>query len=451
MIDNVLKRFEAQAPVATMVRATMAHVLGPENLDKIFNDTAIQQREGELLFSSVVGLLHLAVLKTKPSLNAAYKAQKEELSVSVKSVYDKAANVEMPVARELVRRTAEQMRQIQQELGRAPREVLPGYHVRIVDGSHLRATERRLDVHRMLNGAPLPGQALVVLDPQRMLIEDMIGCEDGHAQERLLIPELVEAFRPGDVWIADRNFCTSMWLQEIALNESWFIIRKHASFQIEELSELTPVGRSETGEVFQQRVRHTDRHGGVLDMRRVVLKLDEPTADGETEIVVLSNLPESVSGIEIAEAYKSRWRIEGVFGELTLSLRGEIDTLAYPPAALLAYALALVTYNLLSVVKAAVSVTQGDKTSEKMSAYYMAEEIASTHQGLEIAIPWEEWVSRYGKLKPGGLASELSRIAKHVQLRCYEKQPRGPKKPPPKRTGPYNHVSTFRLLQKQKC
>jgi hypothetical protein len=244
MIESVLERFEVQAPVATMVRATMANVLSSDRLDDIFRNTAMQQREGQLLFSSVVGLLHLAVLKTRPSLNAAYQAQYEELGVSIKSVYEKLAHVELPVTRELVRRTAEDMRKVLDALHAPPREVLPGYRVRVLDGSHLRATERRLDVQRMLNGAPLPGQALVVLDPQRMLIEDMIPCEDGHSQERALLVDLVEALRPGEVWIADRNFCTSMWLRELEINKSWFIIRQHAAFAVEELTDLKCAGRT---------------------------------------------------------------------------------------------------------------------------------------------------------------------------------------------------------------
>ena len=451
MIDAVLQRFEVRAPVATMVRATMANVLGSDRLDEIFRESAVQQREGQLLFSSVAGLLHLAVLKTKPSLNAAYKAQHEELGVSIKSVYDKLAHVELPVTRELVCRTANQMRSVLDSLGNRPREVLPGYRVRILDGSHLRATERRLDVHRMLNGAPLPGQALVVLDPQRMLIEDVIPCEDGHSQERAILHELVEDLRPGDVWIADRNFCTNMWLREIALNESWFIIRQHAQLEVEEVTDLAPAGKTATGELFEQRVQHVDAHGELLEMRRIVLKLSEPTADGETEIVLLTNLPRSVKAARVADAYKERWTIEGVFGELTLSLNGEINTLSYPPAALLAYALALVTYNLLTVVKAAVAAVQGEETAEAMSMYYMADEIGSTQQGMEIALPWKEWLERYGNLSPPALSEELKRVAGHIQLRKYQKQPRGKKKPPTKRTGSYQHVSTKQLLNRATC
>lgn len=124
MIDAVLNRFEVQAPVATMVRATMANVLAPKQLDAIFRDAAVRQREGELLFSTVVGLLHLAVLKTKPSLHAAYQAQHEEIGVSIRSVYEKVAQVELPVTRELVRRTASGMGAVLDALAHPSREVL---------------------------------------------------------------------------------------------------------------------------------------------------------------------------------------------------------------------------------------------------------------------------------------------------------------------------------------
>ena len=43
-----------------------------------------------------------------------------------------------------------------------------------------------------------------------------------------------------------------------------------------------------------------------------------------------------------------------MFQSLTQILRGEIDTLAYPRAALLGFAMALVAFNMLSTVQAAL-------------------------------------------------------------------------------------------------
>lgn len=450
MINLLLERFTKDAPVATMVRAMLVNVLADHKLDEIFRETAVRQRESSLLFSTVVNLLHLAVLKNKRSVNNAYQSCKEEIGVSIAAVYEKLAGTEMQVIRQLVRETARQMAEIDDALRAPQQQVLPGYEVRILDGAHLRATERRLDVQRMFNGAPLPGQALVILDPQRRLVEDMLPVECGHRQERAILHDLVEDLRPGIVWIADRNFCTSVWLQEINLNRSWFIIRQHGQFPYEAATPLRHVGKTETGEVWEQEIVHRDRLDVELVMRRVVIQLFEPTSDGDMEIALLTNLPQTVTGLAVADAYRHRWGIEGLFGELTLGLNGEISTLAYPPAALLAYALALISYNVLSLVKASVEVVHGADVAEELSVYYMAEEVATTYHGMCIAITPTEFAKRFSKLTPADLAEELKQMAAHIELRRYRRKRRGPKNKPPDRHGSYQHVSTQKLLNQRK-
>jgi hypothetical protein len=66
-----------------MVRGLMANILSARELDAIFRDACGRQREGELLFSSVVELLSLVVTKTQKSLHAAYQSHRDELGVSV--------------------------------------------------------------------------------------------------------------------------------------------------------------------------------------------------------------------------------------------------------------------------------------------------------------------------------------------------------------------------------
>ena len=64
--------------------------------------------------------------------------------------------------------------------------LLEGYRVKILDGNHFLATEHRLKELCLVADAPLPGKALVILDPQLCLATKVIPCEDGHAQERAL-------------------------------------------------------------------------------------------------------------------------------------------------------------------------------------------------------------------------------------------------------------------------
>jgi len=446
--DAILARFATQAPVATMVRAAMANILSPRELDAIFHDCRERQYQDTLLFSSVVGLLSLAVTKTQPSLHAAYQSQREELGVQAAALYLKVAGTELPVTRELVRRTAERMAAVIEALA-VPREpVLSGYRTFLLDGSHLAATDHRLKETRRLKGGPLPGQGLVVLDADRGLISDFLPCVDGHEQERRQLTDWVDLLAPGQLWIADRNFCTKLLLFECAAQRACFLVRHHAGLSVEACGPVQPRGRCATGAVEEGQVVVAGEGDEPLSLRRITILVDEPTAAGEREIHLLTNLPAEVSAARCAELYHGRWSIEAAFGELTLSLRGEIDTLCYPKAALLAYAIALVTYNLLAVVKAAMRVVHGQAVDD-VSTYYLAHEVTATWQGLEIALPEQEWQRRYGGLAPATLADALVDLARHTKLARYRKHPRGPKKKPPPRTGNSPHVSTQRILNQR--
>src|SRR5207245_9332252 len=97
----------------------------------------------------------------------------------------------------------------------------------ILDGNHLAATEHRLVETRDNSAAPLPGQALVVLDPALMLITDVFPCENGHTQERALLTAVLATTRERDLWMADRNFGVREFLVSIAAKCDCFIIREH--------------------------------------------------------------------------------------------------------------------------------------------------------------------------------------------------------------------------------
>lgn len=451
LFDAILQRFAQDAPVATMVRAAMANILSPRELDAIFHDCRQRQYQDTLLFSAVVGLLALAVTKVQRSLHAAYQAQKKELGVSVAALYLKVAHTEVPVIRELVRRTAQRMAAVIEAFDLPHEPVLSDYRTFIMDGSHLAATEHRLKETRCRKGGPLPGQGLVVLDADRRLISDFLPCVDGHEQERSQMAAWVDLLEAGQLWIADRNFCTKLLMFECVLNRAYFLVRHHAGLQVEPRGPARQVGRCDTGTVWEQKVVVQGGADGELELRRITIRLDQPTAAGEREIHLLTNLPEEVSAVRCANMYHTRWSIETAFGELTLSLRGEINTLGYPQAALLSYAIALVTYNLLAVVKAAMRVVHGQaEVDERVSTYYLANEVTTTWQGLEIAVPQHEWQQRYADLPPPKLADALVRIARHTQLRRYQKHKRGPKKKPPPRRGTSPHVSTARLLAQRR-
>jgi len=199
--------------------------------------------------------------------------------------------------------------------------------VKVLDGNHLGKTQRRLQPLRDVVAGPLPGQALVVLDPAPGLAIDVVPCEDGHAQERSLLGPILDTVAENDVWGADRNFCTTGFLFGIAGRKGFFVIRRHAAtLSRERESEWVAAGRTDTGTLDEQTIWLVGPGGAELAVRRVRLTLDHPTRDGDGVIEVPTNLSAEVAVASVvAELYRGRWSVEGLFLRLTTVLKCEVN------------------------------------------------------------------------------------------------------------------------------
>ena len=105
------------------------------------------------------------------------------------------------------------------------------------------------------------------------------------------------------------------------------------------------------------------------------------------------------------------------------------------------------------VVKAALRAVHGEETVDsQVSSYYLADEIAGTWRGLTIAVEEAIWSRRFSGATASQMARFLLRAAKLVDLSTFQKHPRGPKKPRPRRTSgkKQKHVSIARILAKRK-
>jgi IS4 transposase len=451
LLGEVFELFAHDAPVCVMVRATLENALNPQALDRLFEDTAERQYTRTLLFSSIVDLMSLVVCRIRPSINAAYQKLAPVLGVTRKAVSDKLDRLEPGIGAALVDHTATVLEPVITAMKGDLPAWLPGYRLKIVDGNHLAATEHRLPELRTTAAGALPGHALVVLDPQVMLITAVVPCEDGHAQERSLWDRLLALVGPRDLGIEDRNFCTTGFVFGVVRRQAFFVVRQHAgNLPWQPVGKRRSCGRIDTGKVFEQTIRVEHEEGEVLFLRRITVVLDRPTRDGDTAIHILTNLPaQDARAKTIAELYRKRWTIETAFAELEATLQGEISTLGYPKAALFAVCVALVAYNVLSVVKAALRSVHGAKVvTEEVSGSSLADEVSGTYRGMMIAIPAEEWVV-FRDLSPEVLGQILQELARHVRLSEFRKQPRGPTKPQakPRIVGQQNHVSTARLLK----
>lgn len=447
--------FVEKSPVSVMVRGVLERAFNSDKINDLFKRTAEAQYTRELTFSTVVGLMSEVVLGVAPSVHAAYREAGETIPVSITSVYNKLNGVEAEVSAELVRDSARQLGPVIRRMkGTAP-ELLPGYRVRILDGNHLSGTEHRIEELRSTRAGALPGQALVVLDPALMLTVDVVPCEDGHAQERSLLADVLSMVEPGDLWIKDRNFCTTKFVFGIARRPSHFLVRQHGStLHWELMGKRKGRGKTKTGAVYEQTARlYNPDTDEMLLVRRITIELDEATRDGETEVHLLTNLPVRDAGARgVANLYLKRWTIETMFQELTVALNCEINTLGYPKAALFGFCLALVAYNGVSVVRGALRAVHGhEKVSEEVSWYHLCNHLARVYGGMMIAIPPNRW-QIFRELTDAEFARLLKELAAKINLRRFRKNRRGPKKPPPKKSSgaKIKHLSTARVLDKRK-
>jgi IS4 transposase len=453
LLDSLFEPFLAASPLSVMARGLIEHALAPTDLDRLFEGSAKKQYTRQVTFSSLVELMGLVVCGKQPSLHSAYQADAGATAASLTAVYNKLHGIEDSVSALLVGQAAERLGPLVEQVGGLRPEGVPGYRTRILDGNHLAATEHRLPETRRESAAPLPGQTLVVLEPARGLITDVICCRDGHAQERSLLDQVVAKVRDRDLWMADRNFCVRHFLLSVAARGGSFVIREHANLNPKVMGKLRRRGRVEGGRVSQQGIRIESEDGKGILLRRVVLELDEPTRDGEAVITLVTNLPaKGVPARVVAGVYRERWLIEGAFLELSTVLQCEVKALCYPAAALFAFCVAVVAYDMLGVLKAALRGAHGaEEVDEGVSGYYIAGEMKRVYEGMMIAIPEGHW-RVFGAMPAAQFAAFLREAAARVSLPKYEKHPRGPKKPAVKRRHrkDHPHVSTAELLAERK-
>jgi hypothetical protein len=445
-------KFVEASPVSVMVQGALERVLDPVKLQNVFDDHAVRQYTKELTFAQCGQIMSDVVFQVTPSVGAWCKGHPDELNVTRQAVYDKLKHIELPVSAGLVRYSYAELLPVAKGMGIRPRPLLTGYRVRALDGNHLSGTEHRILETRRLRAAVLPGQALAFYDPQWDFTSDVIPCECGHAQERSLTEEILAAIARSDCILADRNFCTTKIVFGIKRQYAFFVIRQHKANLVWVSKGIRRrVGKDDSGRWIDEQIAIlTDSESGeTLTARRVTINLDKPTKDGEMEIHILTNLPvEAADAVKVASLYADRWTIETAFQHLTEDLRCEINTLGYPKAALFGFCLAVVAYNVVSLVKAAMRAVHGKAfVEEELSMYYLTLEMSQVSLGMKIAIEDPYW-EIFRTMSVEQFAETMVELAARMDIRKYTKHKRGPKKKQPKKISAkkIKHVSTAKLI-----
>lgn len=452
--NALFARFAKHAPLSVMTRIVLENLIGAAQLDAVFRDVAQRQYTNELLFSTCADLLVEVTLFGCTSVNAAFLRNQEDIPVSVVSVYKKLQRVEPAVCEALVARTADRAQGVIAKLQAERPEPIAGYRLRIGDGNVLGRSERRLEVLRGTNVAALPGQSVVLFDYATGLISRIVPCEDAHVSEKRLMLELLPHLEPGDLFLGDSAYGTQEFMQGIRDRKASFLVRHHSSLKLHPAPKgkgTAPrrrVGVCRTGTIYEQMVTTaTGQKFRAITLERS--RSQKPLRNGKRELTLLTNVPrKKASARTLLSLYLKRWKIEEAFRQLTQDLSCEVNTLGYPKAALLAFSLAVLAFNCLACVKAALASRHGwDKVDGELSNFHMASEVKRTFEGMCIALSEEVWAP-YAALDDLRLAAVLKELAATLCWARYRKARRGPKKSVRKSCKRHQHVATAKLLTK---
>jgi IS4 transposase len=451
ILPAILDPFAEGAAPAVMTRLALDWIIDEPVLNQLFEQTAEDQYTREWALEHFVQVMVDVACGFRPSPRAAFLRRRLETVASLSGFDRKLNRMELAVPAAVVRHTAERARDLIVAADALMPEPIPGYATRILDGNCLAGTEHRLQPLRDLGAAGLPGKILAIYEPASGVIREVVLEEDGHAQERSLLDSI--AVEPGQLWIMDRNFCVRTFLFRILRTGAFFLVRRHAQdLPFDELTPLEDKGRCATGRVFEQTiaVEDTECPGVVHRLRRIVLQLDQPTREGDTEIVLVTNLPAEVSAQACGAAYQQRWQIERHFQVLTDLLHCEVPSLGYPRAALFAFCMSVVAGNALAVLKGNLRAVHGAELAGEVSNFELVDQAAEVYPGMRIAVPVAHWEWVRGA-SAGVVAGVLNALAAKVPVERMLRSRRGPKKArtQPKQSGAVDrHVATKKLLDR---
>lgn len=445
------------SPLTTLVRGVVEWMFPGSSWDELHSQTAPHCKTRKLTIASVSTLMVQVVAGARRSLFAAFTADQTSatpiITASYQAVYGRIGRMAPEFSCALVRESARRCSPLWSLSGGAYVPGWKGFRVRIIDGTQPDGSEHRLKVLRTIRAAGLPCRLVVQFDLATGLCVDAAAAQDAYASEQLLAQTLYERAEPNDVEVCDRHFSTTQAFLQLRNRKAFLLVREHLpQLILRAVGRSKKVGRVETGVVYEQAVELTvGRTGETIRVRRLVIKLDQPTESGDTEIRLLTNLPARVSALKIARLYRQRWSIELHFDLLKNHLQGEIASLGQPCAAIFALCLSMVAANALAVVQRAIAMAHGEDVTNELSGYYLADEIAGNYRAVDVLLESEDW-DRLTAQSTSSFWSWCLRIAKQIRPAAFATHPRGPKQPRTRRaSGKHrHHYSTHRLLQETK-
>ena len=434
----MIERFVEHSPITVMARMALQCALDPEWTDDLleWGQAGNGEQIRESIFSVTVELMSMIASSPRDTARAATGGT-QGLAVAITALHDRISRTRPGWAGVLVRDSVKRLSKLVQPAVSSQQAAARGYHVRIVDGSHLPKSEKCSPgpagcVHTIVPQSGLRKGALtlgasVVYDPDISMIVDVVSCEYGQARDAVSIRALLEPVQPGELWIFDCNYSTRALIAGWQRSDSAFIVADDGcGVDYRELGRPVKKGRTEMGLVYEQAVSMTDGAGESPVLRCIELHQGRSGTGGDRIIRILTNVPASRLGAEeIASLSCRRWR-ETLSVPLDLMFNGDVLSSGRPRAVQLALGIAALAYNMLSTLENLVRCEQEMEARElKRLPRYIATSVRAAYAGMMIAVSAEFWQC-YDHLGLADLGEILRKIARHVDPRSAHKQKREP-------------------------
>jgi Transposase DDE domain len=420
-------------PLAEAVLTLWRWIADPGSLDQIFDDNRGRCYEKILSFSLLVYLIRDALLEYDGSGRKSFDEAKGrgELETSYRAAYGKLGRMPIPVSAALLAGCTARLREVYPDEPQAQTPLpasLDDYRVITLDGKAIKRVAKRLKPLWGVPGGLLGGRALVAQDLRSGLAVAMRAHPDGDVNEVRFVGDLVPQVRrldPGKtLWVGDSGFCDLTQPARFAEQGDAFLVRYHPKVPFY-ADPACPAreGHDSRGRRYVEEWGHlgSPRNKKRLYVRRITLY-----RPGEKDVILVTNLCDAVAvpAVDLLETYLQRWGIERMFQQVTevFGLEHLIGT--KPQGVIFQFAMCLLLYNLIQVVRGVIAV-DAQRPHAEISSEKLFEDVERQMIAWSVTVEPEETIARFeGEWTAQRVKVRLSELLSGVWRDRWIKSPR---------------------------
>ncbi|MBV8126253.1 MAG: transposase [Planctomycetaceae bacterium] len=455
-MDTPTRDLLARMPLAEAVLTLWRFIADAATLDSIFERNRGKCYQKVLSFSFIVYFIRDALLEFNGSGRRSLQGARDrgELETSFRAAYGKLARSPIPASTALLAKCTARLRQLYPQAPEAQTplpESLDDYRVEILDGKAIERVAERL---KPLWGAPgglLGGRALVAMDLRSGLATAMHAHPDVDASEARFVGALVAEVRriaPGKrLWVSDSQFCDLTQPAHCAQGGDAFLIQYHPKVPFfADAARPARTGRNRRGQRF---VEDWGWLGSPRNRKRLYVRRIRLHRPGEKDVILVTNLcdVEAVSVEDLLEVYLNRWGIERMFQQVVevFGLSHLVGTT--PEGTIFQFALCLLLYDLIQVVRGMVAVGAG-RPRATISSKKLFEDVQRELIAWNVTIDPGATVAYFeGSGTAPRVKAWLSGLLSGVWKEHWMKSPPKKKQPPREKESKRTYGSVFRTLE----